>query len=198
MKILHFFGFLLFLAATRCPAAPFGFEYGMTESQIVHLVGKAHVLNEKQGELTLNTAPRPYWLFHYYALEFSPSGKLTSVVAVVPNLLVKSPEEMRNLFDRVKGDVIAIYAEPDFTLDCTIAPQTDAQKDGCAGASQGRPSLFANWEYGDMIEKSHLERIHLSIVTDSKDPEVAALAIVYSYVGAKALEREQQKQQSPF
>ncbi|MGO9087916.1 MAG: hypothetical protein ACLP6G_04375 [Terriglobales bacterium] len=65
------------------PSGPFGFERGMTRTQILKIVGESVVDRKASRDdvLVLSTAPRPNPAFETYALFISPTQGLLKVVA---------------------------------------------------------------------------------------------------------------------
>jgi hypothetical protein len=190
--------FAVFASSCSLFAGPFGFDYGKTESQIIAQVGKSHIVRQTKGEVSFNTAPKPYGLFDLYALTFFPSGKLRGVFAMQSGVVLKSPEEMRALFSKVKDNVALIYEDPSLFVDCTVPQVTDGKKEMCTEWGHGRDSLFAGWNTGDSLESSHLESIFLRILRNSNDPETAGIDISYSFEGDSEASKEEQRKQSPF
>jgi hypothetical protein len=70
------------VADTGNRPGPFGFQYGMSKQDIIRLVGRASVKDEKSDMLTVTTAPKSHPVFEYYMLMISPQKGLLKIVAV--------------------------------------------------------------------------------------------------------------------
>jgi hypothetical protein len=198
VKFLYWLIIALLLTASKCLAAPFGFEYNSTQQQIVAKVGKTHILSRDPKVLVLDTAPKPYWLFHTYTLTFSSSGKLIEIFALASRIVVNSGEEMRHVFSNVRTDVSIVYDKPEMQLDCTVKSEFPADQEACAGDwGHGKPAVFAGWQNSDALKAAHLESIFLRFTTDD-DPETADLSISFEFLGAEAAAMKQRKKNSPF
>ena len=62
-------------------SAPFGFHRGMTQDEIIALVGKEMVSSINGDNLVLNPAPKPHPNFEGYTLTISPDKGLLGVMA---------------------------------------------------------------------------------------------------------------------
>lgn len=89
---------LLFGVALGCvgQTGPFGFQKGMTRSEIVALVGPKAVDPRVKGEaMRLNKAPEPNAAFQEYLLAISPTDGLVRVVAL--GKLISTGDDGREL-----------------------------------------------------------------------------------------------------
>ena len=80
LEAVRIIGVLLLFVGT-CLAGPFGFEYGMTKTQVIKLVGKDAVKADLGDMLELKTAPKPHGLFELYHIIFSPERGLIKIFA---------------------------------------------------------------------------------------------------------------------
>ena len=65
-----------------CWAAPFGFDYGMSEEQVIKLLGSDSLMKVEGDVYYFSKAPKPNEAFEFYALTISPQKGLLKVTAV--------------------------------------------------------------------------------------------------------------------
>jgi hypothetical protein len=85
VKGLSLFLSLGLLLVGQCFASgPFGFDKGMTRSQVIQLVGNDAVdaKNSDADTLVIKTAPKPHPAFENYMLVFSPKDGLVKLIAI--------------------------------------------------------------------------------------------------------------------
>lgn len=78
---------LLFLLAAVIPwndgwSGPFGFEYGMSKQQILHLLGKESLVKNEGDVYQFSTAPEPHPSFETYLVILPGNKGLIKLVAV--------------------------------------------------------------------------------------------------------------------
>ncbi|MGZ4787784.1 MAG: hypothetical protein ACXVZX_04640 [Terriglobales bacterium] len=113
---------LLSLLSLTCVAqsGPFGFERGMTKSQIIELVGQKNVdPSTLKGEvLRVKTAPKPSSAFAGYMLMVSPKDGLLRVAAVGPNLNTSDDGlQLRAAYQAVLQGLTHDFGPPSSTTD---------------------------------------------------------------------------------
>jgi hypothetical protein len=72
----------LLIPSGSCWAAPFGFEYGMSEQQILRMLGSDSLMKIEGDIFYFSKAPKPNDAFEFYALQISPQKGLLKVTAV--------------------------------------------------------------------------------------------------------------------
>lgn len=112
MKILATSVFLSVVAVTALgQAGPFGFEKGMTQQQVIHLLGKP--MKSDGDQLMFDTAPKPHAAYVVYALDFSPKAGLLRVVA--GGHTVRTDDhgtELRSAYEDTVQGISRKYGEP--------------------------------------------------------------------------------------
>lgn len=89
---------------------PFGFYRGMTQEQVVALLGTSNIEKRTPEAMSVNTAPKPHSAFEAYFLYFSPKEGLLKIVAsgkTISNDPLGS--EIKGQFGRVKAALTGIY-----------------------------------------------------------------------------------------
>lgn len=112
----------------QCYAAgPFGFEYGMTQEQVVKLVGRTAVKEIKPVDgspdivlVELNTAPKPHPLFESYLLYITPDKGLMKISALGKDVQTNPfGTELHDQFMETRDAVAKIYGTAD-TIDTLL------------------------------------------------------------------------------
>lgn len=89
---------------------PFGFYRGMTQEQVVALLGTSAIEKRMPEIMSVTTAPKPHKDFEAYFLYFSPKEGLLKVAAY-GKIISDDPlgSEIRSNFERVKTALTGIY-----------------------------------------------------------------------------------------
>jgi hypothetical protein len=137
--------------ATTGAAGPFGFERGMTRSQIVTLVGKDAVdVKESEADiLVLRTAPKPHPAFDTYFLFISPTEGLLKIRAA--GKLIETGDtgsELRSAFDDVVNGVTQKYGESTRTYDfCNEGVGCSSEDNWMLGLLEKNRTLSTYWDF---------------------------------------------------
>lgn len=128
-KTRHEFSLLGLLLVGQCYAAgPFGFEKGMTQEQVIKLVGRAAVKEIKNVDgspdiviVELNTAPKAHPSFESYRLFITPEKGIVKIVALGTDINTNSfGAEVHNQFIETRDAIARIYGSGE-TLDSLIS-----------------------------------------------------------------------------
>lgn len=129
------------------PPEPFGFKMGMTQNQVIALVGKDAIKEEKEGVLTLSTAPKPYPDFTEYLLVFSPKQGLLKVGAVTKEMNSDDEgDQLRDEFNKIVAAVANKYGKPQMTDFIRNQDEAD-QKFWMMSLLDKERTLEADWNY---------------------------------------------------
>lgn len=112
-------GVLLSITCTA-QSGPFGFQKGMTRTQIVHLVGQSAVdIKHSSGDtVTLKTAPKPNSRFDSYVLLISPTDGLVKVLGIGSVIQTGDDgSDLKSAYDDVVEAVTQKYGEPTNNFD---------------------------------------------------------------------------------
>ena len=116
MKIISWLAALGALAgiALAQPAGPFGLHRGMTQEQLIQIVGKAAIKEVKDDRITVLTVPKPPPAFEYYSLSFSSDAGLLHVVAYGRDIRTNVfGEAVRDSFSTILDALSRTYGKPD-------------------------------------------------------------------------------------
>lgn len=109
---------LTLLLPAVCFAGPFGFDYGMTKDQVVHIVGGAHIIKDEGYILQVTAAPKPDDRFEVYLLIFSPEKGLLKIIATGKTIDTDVPgTELRLAYDDMRDALSEHFGAPTKTLD---------------------------------------------------------------------------------
>jgi hypothetical protein len=139
------------VALAQEPTGPFGLHRGMTQEQVIQLVGKdairTDLKNSDPDALRLSRVPKSHPGFEFYSLLFSPKDGLLKIIAygntidtnVFGETLHKSLLEIRDVISQT-------YGQPQFTNDYvkTGSIWTDPQ-DWMMGLLKHDRMLSAAW-----------------------------------------------------
>ena len=116
--------FLSVVAVTALgQAGPFGFEKGMTQQQVIHLLGKP--MKSDGDQLMFDTAPKPHAAYVVYALDFSPKAGLLRVVAGRSHRIADDHgTELRSAYEDTVQGISRKYGEPRLAVDrCNVSSE---------------------------------------------------------------------------
>jgi hypothetical protein len=167
-------------------AGPFGFEKGMTRSQVTALIGASHVDASDSSHpdmLTTDTAPSPYPAFEAYILIFSPTEGLLKVAAVGKDIeddafgtvTTMKFHELVEALAHTYGPATKVY---DFLRSGSIWTEP---RDWMSGVHHNDRTLRAFW---DTNTSSHVMSITLD--TAAVDRSTGHLRLSYEFAGFEA------------
>jgi|SRR5271157_876430 len=181
MKTLASFVFLCVVAVTALgQGGPFGFEKGMTQQQVIHLLGKP--MSSKGDHLMFSTAPKPHAGYAVYSLIFSPKEGLLKVVAgghFIPT--DDHGTELRDTFQDVVEGISRKYGKPRVLLDrCNASSEVDCEDQHWMYAlKENNRDLSAFWE--PQSNAGHVSTILVEAV--AVDYSKGALQVSFEFTG---------------
>lgn len=113
---------------THAQQGPFGFEKGMTQQQIIQLVGSGAVDTKfsRNETLVLNTAPKPNPAFEKYMLLISPTQGLVKLVAIGTTIETgDSGVELQSAFADIVMGISQKYGSPSKKYDVCSGNDTE-------------------------------------------------------------------------
>jgi hypothetical protein len=172
---------LVLAAQTAKLEGPFGFERGMTRSQVVSAIGSQAVRTEKGNTLVVTTAPKPNQRFGSYALAISPTEGLLKVLAIGKTIdTAEDGSEVRNAFNEVKEGLSGMYGAArifDFCPD---------DQTGCKGDAYWMMSLklksrklAAFWDFRSAPTSSRVADIFLDANSSSVNSGYVTVAFEF-------------------
>lgn len=183
MKTRASLAFLLLFAvrSTICLAGPFGFDPGMSKTDIIKLVGRSAVVEEKDDILVLSTAPKPHGAFEKYICTISPEMGLLKVTAVGKDINTSGPgEEVQTAFKEMLGALTQNYGNPDNVYDFLhVGSIWSDYQDWMMALLKDERSLAAYWK-PDPIG-AHITSILLE--ADAESHEKGYLTLGYEFEG---------------
>jgi hypothetical protein len=121
MKILSLmvaFVGLATVALAQETSGPFGLRRGMTQEQVIQIVGNGAVKETKGDTLVLLTVPKPHPDFELYSLIFSPTDGLLKVMAIGKDISTNGfGEAVRSSFREIRNALLQTYGKPNPDLD---------------------------------------------------------------------------------
>jgi hypothetical protein len=112
-------GVLATVAFAQNTSGPFGLRKGMTQQQVIEIVGKSAV-KETKGDDTLRvlTVPKPHPAFEFYSLIFSPTEGLLKITAYGNDIRTNGfGEKVHDSFSEIRGALSDTYEKPDGDMD---------------------------------------------------------------------------------
>ena len=99
-------------------AGPFGLRRGMTQEQVIQIVGKGAAKETKGDTLQVWTVPRPHPAFEFYLLIFSPKDGLLKISAYGNDIKTNGfGASVRTSFIEIRDAISQTYGQPEFTSD---------------------------------------------------------------------------------
>jgi hypothetical protein len=161
-------------------SGPFGLRRGMTQEQVIQVVGKGAVKEAKDDTLELLTVPKPHPAFEFYQLIFSPTGGLLKIIAYGNDITTNGfGERVHDSFIEIRDAISEVYGQPEGTLDFLKAGSIWNEPEyWMMGLLKEERTLATNWQ------KALPNRIY-GIVLDAKalSTEKGFLHLVYEFDG---------------
>ena len=111
------FGVLATVAFAQSTSGPFGLRKGMTQQQVIEIVGKSAVKEANGDTLRLLTVPKPHPAFEFYSLIVSPIDGLLKITAYGNDIKTNGfGEAVRNSFTEIRDALSRTYDKPDVRL----------------------------------------------------------------------------------
>jgi hypothetical protein len=116
--VLLMLGVLATAAFAQETSGPFGLRRGMTQAQVIQIMGTDSVRQMDSETLRLRTVPKPHSAFEYYSLLFSPKDGLLKIVAYGNEITTNVfGEAVHRSFIDIRDAVSQTYGQPVNTLD---------------------------------------------------------------------------------
>lgn len=162
--------FLFVLQASVCLAGPFGFDFGMSKQDIIKLVGKGAVIEDKNEVLTLSTAPKPHSAFELYICVISPQKGLLKVIAIGKDIETSSSgSEIKSSFSDLRNALVETYGYPTKDFDFLDAGSIWSEyQDWMMGLLKHERTLASYWKLTVQTDK-HITVIALEAKATSQD-----------------------------
>lgn len=91
---------------------PFGFYKGMTQQEVLSLLGSSNVKIKSPERITAYTAPKPHHEFEMYYLYFAPKHGLLKIIALGKSTQGDAGgEEVRSRFESLKNALTNSYGD---------------------------------------------------------------------------------------
>jgi hypothetical protein len=154
----------------------------MTKEQVLQLVGRGSVKEEKIDMLILITVPKPHSAFETYYLIFGPQG-LVKIMASAKTLETNGfGQALKDAFLDLRDAVARTYGTPD-TYD-TLTPGSiwDEPKDWVMGVLKKERALEASWPAAAALKLPN--RITaIGITTRALSPSAGYVRLDYFFEG---------------
>jgi hypothetical protein len=153
---------------------------GITQEQIIQVVGKKAVVEIKDDTLVFSTVPRPHPAFESYVLVFSPKDGLLKILAMGPDIRTNGfGEVIHDSFVEIRNAIAQTYGQPDNIIDSVRAGSIWTEpEDWMMGLYKGERGLACGW--GHALPKG-LSLIMLSAAAASV--EKGYLRLTYQFDG---------------
>jgi hypothetical protein len=188
---------LVLLLPAACFAGPFGFNYGMTKDQVVHIVGGAHIIKDEGYILQVTTAPKPDDRFEVYLLIFSPEKGLLKIIATGKTIDTdQAGTELRANFGAMRDSFSKQYGAPAKTLDLTAPDNMLSHSSGFADALSKRLRVLAcNWSLDGPKSKASDHLIGVILQAKGLRKNAGWLEVSYEFDGFSQFAESVQKSQ---
>lgn len=141
---------LVGISAAQSPSGPFGLSRGMTKTQVITLVGKGEVAENKKDWLELKSVPKPHQAFESYLLYFSPTEGLLKIIAVGKTIQTNDAgTEIQNEFEHIAAALGEKYGTPREIDNCNGGVGCSGPSVWMLGLLEKNRRLSAFWEVDD-------------------------------------------------
>ena len=188
---LFLFVMMLLTPCRSCWAAPFGFDYGMSEEQIVKLLGSDSLMKVEGDTYYFSKAPKPDSSFEFYALTISPQKGLLKVTAVSKDIETNVyGDDLVRQFAEINHPLIKAYGEGE-EFDFLKAGSIWSEDKQWMMALLRKEREFAHaWEF--LIPTDHITVILLQ--AKALTPERGYISLSYEFEGFEQyLEADKEK-----
>ena len=126
---------------------PFGLHRGMTQDQVVRIVGQGAVEAALDDTILFRTVPKPHPAFESYALTFSPKDGLLKTVAIGKDIRSNCfGEAVHSSFIEIQDVIAETYGQPDIKLDYLLTGSNwKDHKDWMTGLFKEERTLATAW-----------------------------------------------------
>jgi hypothetical protein len=174
------FVWLATVAFAQDTSGPFGLRRGMTQGQVIQIVGKDAIRETKGDTIRLNRVPKSHPAFEFYSLIFSPKDGLLKIVAYGNDIRTNSfGEAVHDAFIEIRDAISRTYGQPKFTADHVKAGSIwHEPEDWMMGLLKEERVLSAVW---DKQLPNHIQDI--VIEASALSSEKGFLKISYEFEG---------------
>ena len=167
-------------------SGPFGLHRGMTQAQVIQIVGR-NAVKEIQGDrLDLHDVPKPHPAFEFYWLVFSPKDGLLNIVAFGNGIRTNGfGEAVHDSFVQIQEGISKTYGPPDVSSDRVRDGSIwNEPQDWMMGLLKGERDLMAIW-YKTVFSTKKLPNRITGIVLEAKasSTEQGFLVLKYEFDG---------------
>jgi hypothetical protein len=112
------FSVLATVAFAQQSNGPFGLHRGMTQQEVIQIIGKDAIKETKGDIVRLIRVPKPHSAFESYDLIFSPKDGLLKIIALGIDIRTNGfGEAVHQAFKEIRDAVSQSYGKPDIDLD---------------------------------------------------------------------------------
>jgi hypothetical protein len=180
LLLLTAFSLLATVAFAQETSGPFGLHRGLTQEQVIRIVGKDAIKETNGDTLRLLRVPKPHPAFEFYSLIFSPKDGLLKIVAYGKDIRTNGfGEAVHDSFIEIRDAISKTYGQPKFTLDRVKAGSIWKEpEDWMMGLLKEERGLTTAWDSG---LPNHIQDI--VIEASALSQEKGFLRIVYEFDG---------------
>jgi hypothetical protein len=126
---------------------PFGLHRGMTQEQVIQIVGKDAIKEAKGDTLRLHRVPKPHPAFEFYSLIFSPKDGLLKIVAYGNDIRTNGfGQAVHESFIEIRDAVAGTYGQPANTFDSVrVGSIWKEPEDWMMGLLKDERMLVSGW-----------------------------------------------------
>jgi hypothetical protein len=159
---------------------PFGLHRGMTQEQVIQIVGEDAVIKTKDDLLIVLTVPRPHPAFENYVLIFSPNDGLLQIAALGNDITTSVfGDVLQNSFIEIRSAISQTYGKPECNYDYLRAGSIWKEpQDWMMGLFRGERHLFTGW---NKSLPNGIQRI--SLLAQAPSTETGFLTLSYEFEG---------------
>ncbi len=127
--------------------APFGLHRGMTQDQVIRIVGEGSVEAALDDTMLFRVVPKPHPAFESYALMFSPKNGLLKTVAIGKDIRTNGfGGAVHTSFIEIQNVIAETYGQPDIKVDYLMAGSNwRDHKDWMTGLFKEERTLATAW-----------------------------------------------------
>lgn len=177
-------------------SGPFGLHRGMTQEQVIQIVGKDAVKEAKGDVLRLLAVPKSHRAFDEYSLIFSPNDGLLKIIAYGKDIRTNGfGDAVHDSFVEIRDAISTTYGKPYGTLDSVKEGSIWKEpQDWMMGLLKGERDLYSLWS------KTLPNRISgIMIKAKALSTEKGYLVLSYEFEGwDEYLDAKQKKADSVF
>jgi hypothetical protein len=171
---------MLLMPLGSCWAAPFGFEYGMSEEQIIKLLGSDSLMKVEGDIYYFSKAPKPDDAFEFYALTISPQRGLLKVTAVSKDIDTNVyGDDLIRQFAEINRPLSKTYGEGEEFDFLKAGSIWSEDKQWMMALLRGEREFARAWEF--LVPTGHITVILLQ--AKALSPERGYISLSYEFEG---------------